>query len=203
MTAATRALVRLSAAIRAGDRVRLERAIDVAARECDDRAAEEAIVQSYLFLGYPAALNTMGLWRARTGHPPSGLSGDDPAKWPERGAEVFRIVYGEQDRRLLENVTALHPELAEWMLTEGYGKVLGRSGLGLPERELRIVAILAGLDAAPQLHSHLRGALNAGAAVDDVAAALEAGCEDVDAGRAAEARRIWEDVRARWEQRVT
>ena len=200
MNAATRALVRLSAAIRAGDRARLDAAIDQAAAVCDDRAAEEAIVQSYLFLGYPAALNAMTLWRSRTGRMPAAHSGDDPAHWAARGADVFRIVYGEQDRRLLENVSALHPELAEWMLTEGYGKVLGRPGLGLPERELCIVAMLVGLDAAPQLRSHLRGALNAGAAADDVAAALDAGCEGIAPERAADGVRIWHDVRMRHER---
>ena len=49
------------------------------------------------------------------------------------------------------------------MLAEGYGKVLGRPGLALEVRELCIVAILAGQDAAPQLYAHLRGALNVGA----------------------------------------
>jgi 4-carboxymuconolactone decarboxylase len=51
---------------------------------------------------------------------------------------------------------------------EGYGKVLSRPGLDLAARELCVVALLAPQDAAPQLYSHLRGALNAGAATTDV-----------------------------------
>ena len=66
------------------------------------------------------------------------------------------------------NVQALHPDLGRWMVTEGYGKVLGRPGLDLGVRELCIVALLATQDAVPQLYSHLRGSLNAGMAASDV-----------------------------------
>jgi alkylhydroperoxidase/carboxymuconolactone decarboxylase family protein YurZ len=58
--------------------------------------------------------------------------------------------------------------MERWMIVEGYGKVLSRPGLDLATRELCIVALLAPQDAAPQLYSHLRGALNAGAAESDV-----------------------------------
>ena len=85
------------------------------------------------------------------------------------------------------------------MLTEGYGKVLGRPGLELEVRELCIAGLLAGLDAAPQLHSHLRGALNVGATPEEVEAALEVACEVLPAERAAAAREVCDAVRRRWD----
>ena len=84
------------------------------------------------------------------------------------------------------------------MVEEGYGKVLARPGLALVVRELGIVALLALQDAPAQLYSHLRGALNAGAAVTDVEEALELALGHAGAARAAASRSIWEDVRERW-----
>ena len=54
------------------------------------------------------------------------------------------------------------------MVLEGYGKVLGRPGLDLPRRELCIVAACAATDQDRQLHSHLHGAINAGATPGEV-----------------------------------
>src|SRR5690625_6671451 len=59
------------------------------------------------------------------------------------------------------------------MLAEGYGKFLGRLGLDLKERELCIAVTLSGIDAGPQLYSHLRGSLQVGAEPAEVEAALE------------------------------
>ena len=66
------------------------------------------------------------------------------------------------------------------MVAEGYGKVLGRPGLDLVDRELCIVAMLAVQDSPRQLYSHLRGALNAGATEEDVEGVLEEAREFTD-----------------------
>jgi 4-carboxymuconolactone decarboxylase len=76
--------------------------------------------------------------------------------------------------RLRVNIRALHPELDEWMIVEGYGKVLSRPGLDLPRRELCIVAACAASAQDRQLHSHLHGALNVGVAPEVVTGALDA-----------------------------
>lgn len=80
------------------------------------------------------------------------------------------------------------------MVVEGYGKVLGRPGLDLPVRELCIVALLAVLGAPRQLHSHLRGALNAGAFVEQVEMAVAEAESSSDSERGAEARAVWNRV---------
>jgi 4-carboxymuconolactone decarboxylase len=160
-------LIRASAAVALGDRQALSDALAAAARDCPATAVEEMLVQSYLFLGYPAALNALGVWRKVSKRAAPEPRRDD-AEWEARGQSTCTRVYGGQYDRLRDNIAALHPDMERWMIVEGYGKVLGRPGLDLATRELCIVALLAVQDAAPQLYSHLRGALNAGATPADV-----------------------------------
>ena len=195
-----RALVDVSAALAATDETRLRHALEVADRVCDPLEVEETLLQSMLFLGYPAALNGLALWRAVSGRPAPEATREDPALWPARGREVCRRVYGAQLERLRANVRQLHPEMEIWMLTEGYGKVLGRPGLSLERRELGIVALLArgGPEVARQLHSHLRGALRVGAPVEAVEAALEVALDGASEASVGSAREVWSDVRQRF-----
>jgi 4-carboxymuconolactone decarboxylase len=69
-------------------------------------------------------------------------------------------------------VQELHPALDAWMIAEGYGRTLARPGLDLLRRELCIVAQAGVLETPRQLHSHLRGSLNAGASFEQVEAVL-------------------------------
>lgn len=46
---------------------------------------------------------------------------------------------------LVQNINLLHPDLAQWMIMEGYRKVLSRDVLSLKEREVLNVAILTTL----------------------------------------------------------
>jgi 4-carboxymuconolactone decarboxylase len=68
-----------------------------------------------------------------------------------------------------------HPELADWILEEGYGRVLSRPVLSIRERELIVVAVLSALRLPLQLESHVRGALRVGATAGEVAAMRKAG----------------------------
>jgi 4-carboxymuconolactone decarboxylase len=172
-----RRLVRVSAALAAAGPPAEGEALGAAlraAREGDAREVEEVLVQSYLFLGYPAALNALARWRALIGPGPGVRSGSaEECDHRLRGERVCRTVYGGQYERLRENVRALHPDMERWMVEEGYGRVLGRPGLDLRTRELCIVAQLAVVGAARQLYSHARGALHAGATEAEVEGALE------------------------------
>jgi 4-carboxymuconolactone decarboxylase len=199
----TRALLRLSAAVAAGDRGRRIEAMRVAAEFAPARSVEEALLQSYLFLGFPAALTALAEWRevSSTRSTPE-TDPADLATWGRRGELVCRTVYGRAYEKLRGNVRRVHPAMDEWMVHEGYGKVLAREGLDLGTRELCIVAILAATRWEPQLHSHLRGALHAGcepAAVDE---ALETGLEltEHEDWRTA-ARSLWSRVREREPER--
>jgi 4-carboxymuconolactone decarboxylase len=86
----------------------------------------------------------------------------DVEKFYVNGVETCRKVYKEDYEKLIQNMKALHPEIAQWMIIEGYGKVLSRDVLSLREREILNVAILTTLGWERQLRSHLKGALNVG-----------------------------------------
>jgi 4-carboxymuconolactone decarboxylase len=195
------ALVRASAALAARDREGFERELHAVAATVEEGdlevdAVEEALVQSYLFLGYPAALQALDLWRRISGHPPPPPRGGESAFWRERGIVVCERVYGEKVEALRRNVAGLHPDMARWMVEEGYGKVLGRDGLDLGQREVLISTLLAVQDAPRQLHSHLRGALRNGVTPTEVEQLLEEAERWIpDAEVRARVRETWKIVR--------
>ncbi len=202
------ALVRLSAAVGLQRPPRIAERLAEADAVTASTEVEEAILQSYLFIGFPGALNALRQWReVRPDLAPSD-EGFDPEGWATRGELACRTVYGRAYEGLRDNVSALHPDVDRWMLTEGYGKVIGRPGLALERRELCIVALLAVQNAPRQLHSHLRGALHAGASAEEVEAALHlalAEAESVEVATPPELREqaadVWTRVRARFERR--
>ncbi|MGH7658301.1 MAG: carboxymuconolactone decarboxylase family protein, partial [Gemmatimonadales bacterium] len=125
----TLALVRLAAAVAQGyepdirDRVNGVRSADVPAIW-----VEELLLQSVLMVGYPRTLVAYGIWRKLgPAHGPE----EDPdtdygraGEWKERGEVTCARIYGDNYRKLRENVRDLHPALDAWMLVEGYGRTL-------------------------------------------------------------------------------
>ena len=90
----------------------------------------------------------------------------------------------------------LNADVERWMVEEGYGKVLGRPGLSVRDRELCIVAQLVVLDVPRQLYSHLRGALNVGASDAAVEAALHVGLDYAEPEAGRRASETWNSLRA-------
>lgn len=172
-----RYLVRLAAAI-AGSNEQTVRAVMAGKRDKGWSAGiEEVILQSYLFAGLPRALNAAREWRTVSGERPAEPSTHGYVAMEEmrrQGEKTCAIVYGSSYERLRENIRGLHPELDEWMIVEGYGKVLSRPGLDLKTRELCIVAACAATAQKRQLHSHVRGALNSGATAGEISSTLDA-----------------------------
>jgi 4-carboxymuconolactone decarboxylase len=198
MNDSLRALIALCAALGARNKAALTITIDQAAANADPADVEEALLQSYLFVGYPVALQALGMWRERTGNEASAeASGEDAGDWRKRGEQVCEQVYGGQYDRLRANIARLHPDMERWMLEEGYGKVLGRPGLDLKVRELCVIALLVGLDTPQQLYSHLRGALNVGATMEEVETAVEIACTQATLSAKENARKVWRDLRTR------
>ena len=193
----TRALVELSSAIARGARGEWRERMQAAQSVAQPEAIEEAILQSYLFLGYPTALQALAVWRELMDVAITIEGLENPEILRARGERACATVYGGQYERLRANITRLHPDVEAWMISEGYGKVLGRPGLELKTRELCIIGLLAAQDAAHQLHSHLRGALNAGASVTEVEAALAVVLRPLPSGPADAARELWSEVRTK------
>lgn len=171
-------MVRIAGAIAGSPEGQMRAVMSDALEEVDPLAVEEIILQSYLFAGFPRALNAARAWRMVSERPAPGddpeSSVDDLDLWKARGEETCAIVYGESYEKLRRNIRELHPALDEWMIVDGYGKVLGRPGVDLRTRELCVVAACAVSGQQRQLHSHLRGALNAGASGSELAAVLDA-----------------------------
>lgn len=175
----TRRLVRLAAVICAGSEADIRDAITDAANGLDPEWVEEIILQSYLFAGFPRTLNAAREWRRISGRPAPRVDDDAQAErqsavWRERGERTCAVVYGPLYEGLRRNIRELHPALDSWMIVDGYGKVLSRAGLDLRRRELCVVGACAAARQDRQLHSHLHGALHAGATPAEVADALAA-----------------------------
>lgn len=129
--------------------------------------AYELLLQSYLFFGYPQAIEVMRVYSEalqRIGLQ-SATNGDRPSlqEMRDRGEVRCREIYNPNYERLQDNMAAISPELAEWMLIEGYGKVLSRPGPSKLEREIASIVFLACSRHPIQLFSHVRGARNLGA----------------------------------------
>jgi 4-carboxymuconolactone decarboxylase len=193
----TEGLVRASASLATRDAGRIRRTLADAVSHVDPRAMDEVILQAHLFVGFPDALNALRLWRevSETMAPWDGP--ETAGAWEARGAAVCERVYGANFGQLRRNVAALHPDLERWMLVGGYGRVIGREGLDLRTRELCIAALLAVWRVPRQLHSHLRGALNVGAAPWEVDRAVAIACEFLDPAGAASVQALWAEVRGR------
>ncbi|MDE3054831.1 MAG: carboxymuconolactone decarboxylase family protein [Gemmatimonadota bacterium] len=194
---ATRRLVRLSAAVTAGTEARQRSEIAESLGAVPHAWVEELLLQSYLFAGFPRALNAMREWRRVAPEPSAPGAAAPPAQWRADGERTCAVVYGRFYDRLRENIRHLHPALDDWMIVEGYGKVLSRPGLDLGRRELCIVAACAAAGQDRQLHSHLHGALNAGVAAGAVSEAIEALAGVVPTELLETARLLWARVRGK------
>lgn len=200
LDAPTRVLIDLAMVIASGSELEIRAAMARTVRDgLDPVWAEELILQSYLFAGFPRTLNAAREWRRASGR--AAPSGDPDAaperapEWARRGEVTCARVYGPMYERLRVNIRDLHPALDAWMIVDGYGKVLSRPGLDLRRRELCIVAVCAVLLQDRQLHAHLHGALNAGASVAEVEETLALASSRVDAEAARRFRLLWDRVR--------
>jgi 4-carboxymuconolactone decarboxylase len=203
LDAQTLSLVRFAAAAAQGDEPELrERVADLRADQVPVPWIEELLLQSVLMIGYPRTLVAIAAWRklGRVAAPGSDPDTDyaRAAEWLRRGEETCRVVYGDNYRKLRENVRSLHPALDAWMITEGYGRTLARPGLDLLRRELCVVAQTAVLDTPRQLHSHLRGALNAGASEEQIEGTLAAVNPLLAFDHWKRVKELWRSVRDDW-----
>ncbi len=129
----------------------------------------ETLLQNYLFVGYPSALLSLKLLKELYPNKKLTKAADmNLYHFRNRGEANCKKVYGNKYEKLIKNVKGFSPDLAEWLVLEGYGKVLGRKGLSLQERELCIVAVLTVLKFDDQLYSHINGAFRAKASIDEI-----------------------------------
>lgn len=189
LTPATRGLALASAAAALGRRdlarVVLRLLLD---RGVPAEGLREALLQTYLFAGYPRAINALAELAVLAPLPEGSAVDLEPreqeGRWLRDGRALCRRVYGQLYERLLRTMGRISPDLGRWMVVEGYGMVLSRPGLSPPERELCAVAALLPLDVPDQLRAHLRGALLMGASREEVLDAVETAALLAPEGRA-------------------
>jgi 4-carboxymuconolactone decarboxylase len=199
----TRDLVRFAAAIAQGYEPELrERVGPLRSSQVPTAWVEELLLQSVLMVGYPRALIAFTVWRKLSGVPAPDPDPDQDygrsGEWARRGEELCAVVYGENYGKLRDNVRSLHPAVDSWMVTEGYGRTLARPGLDLRRRELCTVVQTAVLEAPRQLHSHLRGALNAGATSGQIDGALSIVNPLLSFDQWKKVKELWRSVREGW-----
>lgn len=199
----TRDLVRFAAAVAQGYEPELRESVgSLRLSQVSSVWVEELLLQSILMVGYPRALVAFTVWRKFDGATAPEADPDQDygraAEWNRRGEELCAVVYGDNYTKLRQSVRQLHPALDSWMITEGYGRTLARPGLDLRRRELCIVAQTAVLETPRQLHSHLRGALNAGAGFGQIEGTLSIVNPLLSFDQWKKVKELWRTVRQGW-----
>jgi alkylhydroperoxidase/carboxymuconolactone decarboxylase family protein YurZ len=129
---------------------------------------EEIILQSHLFLGFPAMIETARIFadvcdnHGRSDGLPGAYSEKDCRDWNRLGTAKIKRLYGPAFARLVRYINSFSPQILTWMINDGYGQVLSRPGASFQLRELSVVATLTVTGYENQLGAHIRGALNVG-----------------------------------------
>ena len=132
----------------------------------------EVILQLYLFNGFPASIESLKVFKH---HFPDYKPDNEQYNvnlFEKRGTINCKSVYTSNFDKLQSNINNLSPDLADWMIIEGYGKVMGRTGLSMQERELINVAMLCTNFSEHQLYSHIKGSINTGSDKELIARAI-------------------------------
>ncbi|MFC2102970.1 carboxymuconolactone decarboxylase family protein [Bacteroidota bacterium] len=133
----------------------------------------ESLLQNYLFTGYPTAMISLKILNEYIANDKNQLIESwNLNTYRERGTKNCKKVYGRKFNKLINNVKSFSPELSDWLLLEGYGKVMGRKGLSLRKRELNNVSVLTSLKFEDQLYSHINGALRTGSSPEQIGAVI-------------------------------
>lgn len=119
----------------------------------------EALLQNYLFCGFPNALFFLKRFQHLTEYKPKRYNSLNNNQLKEKGIKTSKKIYGDKLPKLLSNVRKFSPELSEWLIIEGYGKVISRPALSIKEREACIIAVLSVQMFEEQLISHLYGGI--------------------------------------------
>lgn len=136
-------------------------------------AAYEAMLQTYLFAGFPIGLEALAVLHEvccdRNLSPATHKCEPyDTQLFTSRGDKLCSRVYGSVYEKMMKRFTEISPEITTWTIVEGYGKTLSRPGLDSIARECAIICILATLGRNAQLYSHVRGVRNLQASPSDL-----------------------------------
>ena len=153
----------------------------------------ESVLNLLPYIGYPRTLSTRERFqKVYPNYITERSSGQTPqstepwrefatTQWGERGAKVQETLAGgpEANAELMQWLTELSPELAEWVGYDDFGRVYGRAGLSLIEREAIVLGTLIA-QGAPEIAFHYKAMLRVGGDDAVVDALLDAVSEIVD-----------------------
>ncbi|MFZ1320121.1 MAG: carboxymuconolactone decarboxylase family protein [Ignavibacteria bacterium] len=128
----------------------------------------ETILQAHLFCGFPAAIESLKIFNTHFSDYKPKISKYNTSLFRILGIRNCKLIYKNNFKKLISNITELSLDLKDWMLTDGYGKVMGRKGLNLSEREFINVSVLCTRYYENQLHSHIKGCINLGCNPEDI-----------------------------------
>ncbi len=131
----------------------------------EEEAIEEAILQTLLFAGFPKTIEALKELRR---HFPVKHGEKHVSDHRQAGDATSKIIYGKYHSKLLKVMDELHPDLTRWMIEDGYGRILSRTGLSIQEREISVLASLMTSGMINQFRAHVRGALFAGVSRVDI-----------------------------------
>ena len=142
----------------------------------------EVVLKTYLFAGFPAALESVRALTKVFGAEDRSMNREDEfvsayKDHADSGKILYKKVYRGNAGRVREEMIKLSPELAAWAMIEGYEKTLSRTELDIKTRELCTVAQLTQLGWDRQLYSHILGARNVGATQEEIRLAAEMGAK--------------------------
>lgn len=126
------------------------------------RKIYEVLLQSYLFAGFPSALIALKNFSKIFPAFKTNKEMISYSSLKKRGEKTCKKIYGNKFDKLMKNVNSFSPDLAEYIIIEGYGKILSRNQLSLKERELAVISVLSVLKYEEQLYSHINGAYRLG-----------------------------------------
>lgn len=116
---------------------------------------------------------------------------------PRGGAR--EVIWGDQAEAIERALRELDPELAELVIEVAYDRVFEAPGLDLRTRELLALAHLMAVGSETELETHVRGALNAGASLEEVRETVRHGAMFLGFPRALAAMKVVRRVAARLE----
>jgi 4-carboxymuconolactone decarboxylase len=168
----------------------------------------EAVLNLLPYTGYPRTLNTMS--RFQKVYPQylqqrSGGKEPQPTEpwqqyatkgWVERSTPIRQQlgVGGPDAEVLTKQLAQLSPELAEWAAYDAFGRIFGRAGLSLLERESVVMGALIA-QGAPQIAVHYKALLRVGGSDALVDALFTAVTDVVDEKSLAQARQYIAEAR--------
>jgi alkylhydroperoxidase/carboxymuconolactone decarboxylase family protein YurZ len=131
----------------------------------------ELFIHLSLFLGIPAMLDGLERLQRLEGTRLFLKKIKKTAGSRRTGMRIFKRIYGTNTSRVLSKLRNIHPEVAEWIVRDAYGKIFKRRGMTLAEREVVNIVVLGIHSFRPQFMSHVRGGYLVGistAALNDI-----------------------------------